>query len=1107
MTVTITGQALALAGNGADDSADETVPDDPDAIAMSTAHRVGDMLHHLARASQRMKAARAASSPELRTAHSGHLARHLKHALKAAHGLTENIRQHYPDEAAELEQVKQAVGLAKAISEDAKAATTAHLTETTLHELAHARRHAQAMLEDTPDAEWSFNADHAEKHLGGAAEHAGKLAAHFKDNYPQVAHWLAGLDEVTLPAEEDGGKKQHARYGKRDGETITGQAGGRAVPKGDAQPELAGTITAHLAGETITRQFLLTGDGHGHHVAGTPNVYSHGWHPLDGTEAGKDGIRKPGSTGSKSRSVELSEAEKSAVADYAGLYSGEVNQFLRDGTRSPYNQQKVEQVIRGLDGAMSKSVLSKDTVLHRAVSRHVDWDASEAAGKTVRWPPDDMKSWHDDGYTSTSDKLTGISTARGTVRFDIRMPAGSHALPVRTTGLGDIESEVLLPRGSSFKVTGTHTDPATGQVVFDMVPASARAALAGTVTAQMAGGTITGQLVLTGDGHGHHIPETPFDWRHNWIPLTPVAAKSHFRGKVPDRWHQESASRAGGLQHAASESGLTDAAFMLDQARLSAGKKNPEEAAQYAKMAAGYVRDAADKGTISHARERELHDSISALHARLAGSPLPDPETYRQEARQAAAQAEAAVKDFAAKAHAVVPALLGGGRSDWNGKVALFSAKDRPGVAAYMGWDGTMGFQKELAALLAGSAKGAKVTDPVAAFTPHIDVLHELIHSTVPAGGESAEWKALPAGHRAALSAFSAMDKDNPTGGAVPTLHSLADAREHDSGISQDTIDDLAGRGLLARSPTTSSTWNPQTGQSTPPVHSWRLTAAGRDVLPVAPQTHGMHKDAYRDPQNAAIEEGFTELGTVHHAPEFLAQVGVGDQETGMMSVTSAGRPREEFDQADLAARKDEIAKLAAQANETTSASAELQLRMAAREMGKASPDVGSVIDHLSKAHLTAKDDGLKDKIWQAMGELNLAPSKIRRATVTEYAKRLRDPDRIAKGEAWGHYGWQTAAAQQWVIDAAKAEGKGKKSPRVRELADEINREGAGGKAPAMARQVIRAAGADLDKFQGAPFAALVTRIQRNWALGPDEAKTSPWLMAMTAVREYDREH
>lgn len=216
----VTGQALGLAGETTPEPVQDTsVPDDPDTAALTTAHRLGDILHHLARASQRMQAAREAASPELRAAHSGHLARHLKHALKAGHGLAANIREHYPAEGAELNAVADAVGLAKAVSEDAKAATTAHLLETTLHELAHARRHAQAMKQDTPDAEWEFNREHAAKHLAGAAEHAGKLRQHMADNYPDEAKWLNGLGEVTPPAGEGDGE-QHARYAKGGGETI-----------------------------------------------------------------------------------------------------------------------------------------------------------------------------------------------------------------------------------------------------------------------------------------------------------------------------------------------------------------------------------------------------------------------------------------------------------------------------------------------------------------------------------------------------------------------------------------------------------------------------------------------------------------------------------------------------------------------------------------------------------------------------------------------------------------------------------------------------------------------------------------------------------------------
>lgn len=270
---TITGQLLNLAPADEDDedtggdraTADVTVdpqamqppglpvPDDPDAVSMFTAHRVDDILRQLAHASERMQAARAAAAdPGLRGYHCARIARHLGAALDAGHYLAANIRGHYPAEAAELDTVADTVGLAKAVSGEAKAATTAHLLETTLHELTHGSRHAEAMLTGTPDAEWEFNASHCEKHLGGAVEHAGKLAQHFRDNYPAEGKWLAGLDEITAPAGEDsggkpdggGGQQQHARYGK-------------------------GTIAAQLAADTIGAQLIDLG------------IWDPGRHPRD----------------------------------------------------------------------------------------------------------------------------------------------------------------------------------------------------------------------------------------------------------------------------------------------------------------------------------------------------------------------------------------------------------------------------------------------------------------------------------------------------------------------------------------------------------------------------------------------------------------------------------------------------------------------------------------------------------------------------------------------------------------------------------------------------------------------------------------------------------
>jgi hypothetical protein len=201
------------------------VPDDPAAISIFTAHRVNSILHQVAHATERMQAAKAASG-DLRAYHVTHIAEHLRRALDSGHEMTVNLREHYPAEAAELDAVKESVGLAKSVSPTAKAATTAHLLETTLHELSHASLHAQAMGKDDPGGdEWAFDADHCASHLDGAVEHAGKLWEHLHDNYPRESKWLTGIAAITHPLEA----QQHAGDGgtvsaqMANPETITGQ--------------------------------------------------------------------------------------------------------------------------------------------------------------------------------------------------------------------------------------------------------------------------------------------------------------------------------------------------------------------------------------------------------------------------------------------------------------------------------------------------------------------------------------------------------------------------------------------------------------------------------------------------------------------------------------------------------------------------------------------------------------------------------------------------------------------------------------------------------------------------------------------------------------------
>jgi hypothetical protein len=190
------------------------VPDDPTAVAMYTAHRVDDAGKHLAHASERLDAAREAAGA-LRDYHMAHCTHHLDGAHVSAHQLAGNLRAHYPAEGTELDALTGTVGLAVSVSQDAKTATTAHLTQTICNHLAHTIRHVEAMGDDPDPDVWGFNADHARTHLDGAMEHVGKLTGHLKDNYPAEGGFLKGLGEVPADGAGEGSGP----------DTISGQAG------------------------------------------------------------------------------------------------------------------------------------------------------------------------------------------------------------------------------------------------------------------------------------------------------------------------------------------------------------------------------------------------------------------------------------------------------------------------------------------------------------------------------------------------------------------------------------------------------------------------------------------------------------------------------------------------------------------------------------------------------------------------------------------------------------------------------------------------------------------------------------------------------------------
>lgn len=111
----------------------------------------------------------------------------------------------------------------------------------------------------------------------------------------------------------------------------------------------------------------------------------------------------------------------------------------------------VGQIINGLDSAIGKCTTRQDMTLFRGFDK----------GVVERLQAGD--EFRDDGFVSTTlrksvtdDFLTG-GTETGSV-VEIRVPAGAHALSFDQSGAAQKsypESEVLLPRGSAFRVLGT----------------------------------------------------------------------------------------------------------------------------------------------------------------------------------------------------------------------------------------------------------------------------------------------------------------------------------------------------------------------------------------------------------------------------------------------------------------------------------------------------------------------------------------------------------------------------------------------------------------------------------------------------------------------------
>lgn len=288
----------------------------------------------------------------------------------------------------------------------------------------------------------------------------------------------------------------------------------------------------------------------------------------------------------------------------------------------------------------------------------------------------------------------------------------------------------------------------------------------------------------------------------------------------------------------------------------------------------------------------------------------------------------------------------------------------------------------------------------------------------------------------------------------------------------------------------------------------------------VGPEGKDADQAAYRTKAGATAEEGFTELGTAMHMPGYLDAIGHGHRETAIIAVNDAGRIREVFNRQAMFEFQDEFRVIermqgSSQVRGTGSMTAYNALGDARYELFRPEVDVAKMTGHLAQAAQSTPDPEVRARILALMQKLNVADTETKHVTVSEYADRLADPERIANGQAWGAYAWQTRNALQWVQGITDAEGymsRGKGTDgwqRVIQLADEINQTGPAGKFDVMARQILRSEHIEPDVGEGWLVGRLSENIAQLWPTeaSQDAASLVPRLrtIAQTLVSEYRR--
>ena len=711
------------------------------------------------------------------------------------------------------------------------------------------------------------------------------------------------------------------------------------------------------------------------------------------------------------------------------------------------------------------------------------------------------KAWGDAADRDIVRELERANVTFGTGRRDLALAHLAEAAKIATERGHHTDAIRYMD------LAGTITPPGTLQTLDDTLSAEAArwddigdGQTAGQVRTAMG---FLRELSTGRDAHGHKITD----------PEPYYAEATRLLTAAADR------KRAAGLDAAAMRLGILSGRvrFATITRVHPGGTKGEDYTGQFSDRILRYWRaeknGAAQASLNKASADYEARNYVGAAHwLRNAAQVTPDEEhrvDYLMLAGQLDATRNAPVRQLAAKAGPMMAAMLGGGRETWNGRIDVFTQDAKPGIAGELDWDGKMSLEAGVARSIndAVDHPDQPVPDPDA-----FDVLlHELIHG-VTGGKKRApdadkQWAALSSRDQDLLSAFNDLDLESAAGGAYPIAHTIDEFTNTDV---QAQVNALTARGLLRKADFSNVITDPATGQSHR-EHLWLLTAKARAILPAEPEQYSAHRAAYQDKTTAHIEEGFNELGTTWHMEDFTRRLGVGDRETrivaaagGQAADNPAWQQRKDALIGELQRARTALRKEAEGPHDKATWDAEI-VRLTKAILWLDDDDTGPAADVAGElAHLGSPAAAkAADAIAAELDKLTSTPM-ARHATLAEYVRRLADPARIKALDSWGHYPGYTADALGWVQAAAKAEHKRNLDKpgtpgwrRVGELADEINTEGPAGKLPAMASQVIRAAGGDPEAYADWHRQNIQNRIRERWHQGPAKA----WKAAMDEAR------